>query len=206
MVVSIKSISIEEAERGIYFDFEGFKNKSPAIAGFFYEEQFHQVILDPRLKSAADAKSLPQENLQEVIKKLLAEREANNRFIIAFSIHELKIIKDHCQIDVKEYYKNALGFVKRWKSTYYKSVELEKNSLDQFLTTIGYDVPKHLGKGSATKRLKAVIDMLETKGDYGKLTRVKKAQWTKLLDYNRHDVVGLRTLIMQAASQMKDRS
>ena len=71
------------------------------------------------------------------------------------------------------------------------------------LPTVDYEVPKHLGKGNATKRLNAVTDMLEKRGEYLELTAVAKGKWTKLLDYNKHDVLGLKALVEQAAKDME---
>ena len=205
MIAKINSISVEEATRGIYLDFEGFKDHSPSIIGIFHNNQFQQIVLDPKLKSAAEERSLPQGELVDVIKRLLLECEANHRSLIAFSTHELNVIRTYCDIDVTDKYKNALKFVKRWKWRFHRDIELERKSLDQFLglPMIHYGVPKHLGKGNATKRLKAVIDMLEKRGDFSSLTPVKKAQWTKLLDYNKHDVLGLRALVVHASAEME---
>ena len=45
--------------------------------------------------------------------------------------------------------------------------------------------------------------MLEKRGEYSKLTAVAKAKWTKLLDYNRHDVLSLKALTVHAAQGLE---
>jgi hypothetical protein len=205
MVAKTNSIALHEATNGVYIDFEGQKKHPPALIGILCDDQFQQIVLDPRLKSAADAKSLPQDSLRDVVGRLIQECRAGNRCLIAFSTYELNVIKTYCDIDVSDHYKNALKFSKRWKWHFHRDINLDKNSLDQFMTlpTVNYEVPKHLGKGNAAKRLNTVTDMLEKRGEYSKLTAVAKAKWTKLLDYNEHDVRGMRTLVLQAARDME---
>ena len=196
-----RRISTYQAERGIYLDFEGFKGKPPAIAGICVENDFHQIVLDSTLRSAAEAKNLNCESFCEFVRCLMEECERDNRFIIAFSSHEMSVIQRDCGIDVSRRYKNGLRIAKRWKWHYHRDIRLDHNSLDQFLELPGvdYEVPKHLGKGNATSRLKAVVAGLARSDDYAKLTPTQKGKWTKLLDYNRHDVLGLRALILRAA-------
>ena len=126
MVAKINSISLEEATRGIYIDFEGRKDHPPALVGILYDNQFQQIVLDLRLKSAANAKSLRCESLKDVINGLLEECYEGNRHLIAFSTHELNVIRTHCDIDVSDQYKNALKFAKRWKWHFHRDVEFEK--------------------------------------------------------------------------------
>ena len=205
MSAHMRRISVFQAKRGIYLDLEGFKDKPPAIAGISIDSDFRQVVFDPVLKSAAEDKGLSMENLDSFIKGLQEECERNSRFIIAFSIFELNVIQNYCGIDISRCFKNSLRLAKRWKWKFHKDIELQRNSLDQFLTLpgINYEIPKHLGKGNATKRLKAVREMLERCGDYTKLTSTKKRQWTNLLEYNRHDVLGMQALTMRAAEDMR---
>ena len=200
----MRQISVDQAQRGIYIDFEGFKDKPPAIIGLFIDGNFKQVVLDSDFKHAARAKGLPVEDLHQVVERLKADCEQEGRCIIPLSTYELSLIERVCSIDISRYYKNGLAIAKRWRWHFHPNIELTRNSLDEFLSLPGvdYEVPVHLGKGNATKRLQAVASGLRHHDEYARLTTVQKGKWTKLLDYNRHDVLGLRALTLRAAQEL----
>jgi hypothetical protein len=50
---SEKKISLAEAERVIYIDFEGFVKEAPALIGIQVEDNFEQLVLDARFSGAA---------------------------------------------------------------------------------------------------------------------------------------------------------
>ena len=200
----MKQVSVDQAQRGIYIDFEGFKDKPPAIIGLFIDGNFNQVVLDSDFEHAARAKGLAVEDLRQVVERLKSDCERDGRFIIAFSMHELSLIERVCGIDISRYYKNGLAIAKRWRWHFHRNIELTRNSLDEFLSlpSVDYKVPGHFRKGIATKRLKAVAAGLCRHDEYSRLTAVQKGKWTKLLDYNRHDVLGLRALTLRAAQDL----
>ena len=70
--------------------------------------------------------------------------------------------------------------------------------LKSYLTAIDFPRGSHLGEKKSTSRLKAVIDMLKRKKAYQALTPVVKAKWTKLLDHNKIDVLGMKALVLRA--------
>ena len=160
---------------------------------------------DPALAFAAKAQGIQVESLGDLIGRLLAECEQNSRFIIAFSTYEQFVIKRDLDIDISTRYKNALRFVRRWKAEYFSEVTLKKISLDEFLQLpeVGYEVPRHLKKGQAMKWLRSILGGLEKRGDYSKLTPKQKESWENLLEYNRHDVFGLRAVVQRASQDMK---
>jgi hypothetical protein len=55
--------------------------------------------------------------------------------------------------------------------------------------------PIHLGIEKTTSRIKHVKDQLIARESFDALTPVAKAKWTKLLDHNRHDVMGMERLV-----------
>jgi hypothetical protein len=205
MLKHMKKIKRFQVRQGIYLDFEGFEEQKPALAGVLIDDNFQQVVLDPALKNAAEAKELRIESLDSLIDRLLAECERNSRFIIAFSIYEQDVIRRELGIDISTRYKNALRFARRWKAKYLPEVTLEKNSLDEFLQLpeVGYEVPGHLEKGQATKWLRSVLGGLEKRSEYSKLTPKQRESWDSLLEYNRHDVLGLNTLVKRASQDLK---
>ena len=201
----MRRIKPHQANRAIYLDFEGFKGKPPAIAGFSFDNQFEQVVLDPVLEGAAAAHGLSVLTLDEFVRNLLDECKTNGRFIIAFSDHERAVILRELDLDIRNYYKNALRLANRWRHKYHPHEEWGKASLARYLELPGidYEIPSHLGKGSATARLRSVSEGLETRGDYAKLVASQKKKWADLLEYNRHDVLALEYLTRKAAEELK---
>lgn len=56
----------------------------------------------------------------------------------------------------------------------------------------------YLGVKQTTQRIKAVEDMLARKGVCELLTPVNKAKWTKLLEHNKIDVLGMKKLVYKS--------
>jgi len=72
-----------------------------------------------------------------------------------------------------------------------------QRALSNFRKLIDYPLPSHLGNRQTTQRIKAVKDMLARRGEYKNLTPVVKGKWTKVLEHNMHDVLGMQTLIQK---------
>ena len=65
----------DEASSAIYIDFEGFTDQAPALIGILKDNVFTQVVLDDRLKSAAEAKDLRVDTGSNVLSELLSQAE-----------------------------------------------------------------------------------------------------------------------------------
>jgi hypothetical protein len=195
-------ISQNEAERAIYIDFEGFEDASPSLLGILVGESFEQVVFDNRLSLAAKAKRLPSETLQECISRLQTRSTAESRLIIAYSQHEKNVIRNFANVDLTGSYRDARMILKRWKNSCHRHAPISGWGLKDFFTFMNYPRGTYLGERKTTSRLKAVADMLEKKGSYELLTPVVKAKWTKLLEHNKIDCMGMRDLILHAAKEL----
>lgn len=60
------SISIADAEKAIYVDFEGFEDQPPSLLGILIDGSLTQVILDSRLTPAAAAKGCQTATIADV--------------------------------------------------------------------------------------------------------------------------------------------
>ena len=64
------------------------------------------------------------------------------------------------------------------------------------MPVVGYPGADKAGRGWPSKALQVVRDHLERKGPTeSALTKGAKARWSKLITYNRHDVLGLEHLL-----------
>ena len=196
------AISLDEARRAIYIDFEGFEDASPSLIGILIGESFEQVVFDPSLVLAAEAKGLPIESLQKCISRLQIQSSAESRLIIAYSQHEKNVILNYANVDLTGLYRDARKILKRWKNKYHRDLTIQGWGLKDFFTFMNYPRGTYLGERKTTSRLRAVADMLERRRAYDLLTPVVKAKWTKLLEYNRIDCSGMRDLILHAMREL----
>ena len=197
-----KRITQQEAQRAFYIDFEGFVDQSPALLGILVEDEFEQVALQQSLKSAADFKGMRTMTLQEILNELQERCLHEKRHLVAFSMHEFEVAKEHAQIDLSPFYKNALKIAKRWKRRMGLDPRHQIRTLKDYLAWLQYPLPRHLGNQVATRRLADVIAMSERRGSFDACTPVVKAKWTKLLQYNQNDCEGTKFLTTLTTKQL----
>ena len=197
------SISSTEAGRAIYIDFEGFQDKSPSLIGVLIEDKFEQIVLEPELGSAASAKSMRLANLDDEVLRLIDLSRQEDRYIVAYSQHELNVIKEYADRDISDIYRDARMIAKKWKVKFHRESAAKCKALKDYLSFIEYPRGAYLGEKKSTSRIKAVQEMIRTRGEYEKLTPVAKAKWTKLLEHNEIDCKGMKALVLRAAQELE---
>ena len=201
------NLSKEDFKKAIFIDFEGFMNKPPALVGYLYDQKFVQVVFDDALKPAALAKGLPVREGKVEVANLLMLAKYEGRRIVAYTQFDKNVVFEQFGVDLSPVYADArliaVKWLRRLKSTHptwwktHPNWDIEK-TLKSFLELIGYDRPPHLGLEKTTSRIKHVRDQLIRWGSFEKLSPVAKAKWTKLLDHNSHDVLGMTQLVQRA--------
>ena len=197
------SLTPEMVRRAIYIDFEGFMDKAPSLIGVAINSKFYQVALDDGLRLAADAKKIPVRSGDQLARGLLERAMRENRRIVAFSPCEKRICRKYYQLDLSPVYADANRVVKRWVAKAYPELKRRPKSLKAYLRLIGYKRATCLGERQAAQRIRAVRGMCLKRGSYEALTGCVKAKWTKLLEYNKIDVLGMRELCHRAVSKRK---
>ena len=184
----------EEAESAIYIDFEGFEDKKPSMIGTLIGEKFEQVIFDETLRLAAEFNDLSFIPIELYLTTLRDKAVAEGRRIVAYSSHEKTMFQQHANLDISAQYADARLIAKVLR----RKLEPDRprpKALKEYFELIGYNRPAYLGERLTTSRIRAVADMLGKRKSFQSLTPVVKAKWTKLLQHNKHDVVGMRALI-----------
>jgi len=199
-----KKLTLKQAERGIYIDFEGFQDAAPSLIGILVDEHFEQVVLAEELILAGEAKNMRPSTFEEVVGELILLCKNENRKIIAFSQYEANTISEYANIDIRPFYKDARKIAKRWYNTFYYESKPRPRALKEFLEFIEYPRGKYLGNQKSTSRIKNVQEMLQKKGSYHEITSVAKAKWTKLLKHNQIDCEGMKALMIRAAKELSD--
>lgn len=189
------TISVSEGKRAIYIDFEGFEDHPPSFIGVLVDGNFEQIILDERLSLAAQAKGLAVKSGTGVIGSLLKKATDEGRRIVAYSQHEKQVCLKHYGIDLSPVYADARFIAKKWRTRALSMIEPKPRSLKDYLTIIGYERGAYLGDKQSTQRIRAVQEMLLKKGNYADLTATVKAKWSKVLEHNSIDVMGMEALV-----------
>lgn len=110
-----KQISLTEAQRAIFIDFEGFVKETPSLISISIEKSFEQIVLTEDLRPAANAKNLRFIDGNTLIKQLVNQAKKENRRIVAFSTHELTKCREYFNVDLSPFYCNANSVAKAWK-------------------------------------------------------------------------------------------
>lgn len=196
------TISFTEAERAIYIDCEGFQHQSPAVIGILIGDCLEQVVLDPQLEPVARARNHRFTLFASEASRLRNLAIKDGRLIVAYTQHESNLFRRFANIDIGDCYCDAHKLAKRWRNRLHPDIPINNWGLIEFLRVIRFPRGSYLGSKKSTKRIKAVRDMLLSKGSYQLLTPVKKAQWTKLLKHNEIDCRGMRALVIHAALEL----
>lgn len=195
-------ISPAEAEKAIYVDCEGFEDQSPSLIGVLIGDELEQIVLDPELQPVAIARCHRVISFGEEASRLRHLSTREDRLVVAFSQHEKNLFSTYAQIDISERYRDARMIAKKWRNRLYPDIPIDGWDLKAFLKFIGFSRGTYLGHRRSTKRIKAVRDMIRTRGSYEALTSVTKAKWTKLLQHNEIDCRGMRALVVRAAIEL----
>jgi hypothetical protein len=198
-----RRISLAQAERAIYVDLEGFQDKASALVGILVGDTLEQVVFDPELRMAAEAKGLRVSSFPTEAARILDQAIREDRVVVGYTRHERDLFAKWGGVDLGEHYRDAHKIAKRWKNRLHHGEPIAGWGLKDFLSFIEYEVPSHLGRANTTKRLRAVLEMLPGRGSYEALSSTKKRQWTNLLTYNQHDCRGMRELVLRAARELE---
>ncbi|WP_373071061.1 hypothetical protein [Gemmatimonas sp.] len=206
-----------EARRAIYLDFEGTEVDPPSLLGAACDSDWHAVVIEralhPLAGHGADRLAVSTGGLSVSLRELRHRAERENRRLFAWSSHELDVISSVVTTDADrqwwaEHLENALPPARRWAHSHQvvlPRVQLPKghrrtrNHLGRYLAAIGYAVPSGAGPGYTASRIRTLRGQLARRKSYKALTPVAKAKWTKLCAHNRHDCLGLASLVQRLA-------
>jgi hypothetical protein len=196
-----QSLTSKMVKNAIYIDFEGLMDRTPSLIGVAIGSKFYQAALDDGLRLAAAAKKIQVREGDDLVRDLLERAIREKRRIVAFSPCEKRICRKYYQLDLSPVYADANRIVKNWVAKAYPELKHRPKSLKAYLKLIGYERAACLGERQAAQRIRAVRGMCGRRGAYEALTGCVKAKWTKLLEYNKIDVLGMRELCRRAVSR-----
>jgi hypothetical protein len=208
----------DEAARALYVDFEGRIGKPPILLGCARRPGrgavpwVWQALLDPLFDPLAEADGLPMLSIADAIERIVMRAEAHDVPIVAWSEHELRVVRAHCEPVLVERFErrfvNARKVASRWTGRLPADARPPSKRLADYLTFIGHDVPDGAGLDVAADAIRVLTGALERGRGATGLTIVQRRHWTRLRDHNRHDCDGMRDVCIRAARELEaaDRS
>jgi hypothetical protein len=207
-------------KQGIYIDFEGTQTDPPVMLGIFWvtpdgEEHFEQLIFNPILDSAAQAKGkesgdgacIVVGSLEAAFTRALELSEELGVPIVEWSFREEQVL-DASRLSetmirrIKSRILNGLPVARRWARRTQERSALKPDrrgkryTLSNFAKLTGYDVPSLYGAGNSASRVREVLRQIERRGDYRLITGVAKRKWHSFLKHNEHDLRATRHVML----------
>ena len=214
-------LSRADAARAVYIDFECLKTTPPhpALLGVLIGadgEDFEQLVADERLAPARVAKreGLRPVDLPDAAGELVAMARADDRRLIGWSFFDrdrLAAARPDLTDDIARLYVNALQIARPWRRAVYPDVAIEpedpfaaRHTLDKYARLAGYPAAAAIDKAAPATWIRHVLNqMTATGGSYRRTTSETKRDWHRLLEYNRHDCLALRHIVLKAARELE---
>jgi hypothetical protein len=193
----------------IWLDVERRKaDTEPALTSVHWPDGLTTYVHDPILERSAKAWKLEFQPWAQLAARIVRRAIATNSLIAGYSIPERDLLMAARPEDaewIKANYLNAnaaRSFKKHRPELYTEACRTagrrDSPGLKDFLMlpAVGYRYPKYLRDvqpGSILGRLRDLLDKRE--GVHRELTKAAKRDWRKLIEYNRHDVLGMIHLV-----------
>ena len=226
MATKAEPLTVSEAQRAIYIDFEGFKGKPPTFFGWVWAvgkkasddhiaciHDIHDKALQPlvgEVELPPGAVGTYEQRPFSVGQSIndLARRAGNqDRRIVSWSTHEMiQIAESELSPSLlrmfEHNYRDGKITAKKWFKQMDLSTAKQTNTLVRYLGQARYPLPDTYGSGQTTKRLKSVLGGIENKGSWSRLRPSQQKNWEGVLLHNFVDCHGLRHVIKTAANAL----
>ena len=197
-----------DALRALYIDFEGNKGQPPVLLGVHrvgrgQHPHVQQDVTDPAFEGLVP-RYLP---LLDAVRNVVVRAEKNGRLIVAWTEHELKVVRRDCAVDpdlvarFEARYVNAYSVAKRWCYWAHGGDKPAKRTLYAWLSLIGWPVSEEAEAGHVGATLTSMRTTLEAGRE---LAPSQLAAWDRLVAHNHLDCVGLRRLCLAASAELGD--
>ena len=204
-------ISPGDASRALYIDFEGEKDRAPVLLGCANrlgrgtKPWVWQGITNPLFEPLARADEIELFSLPDAVERILQRAERKDRLIVAWSEHELDVVKDYCPEKLDRFqsrYVNARTLAVQWRNKCHAGQKPPTNTLPDYLVLIAYEVSQGARPGRAGETIRIVRKALQTGHGIQGLTENQLRRWRDLREHNLHDCAGLRAVCLEAAREV----
>jgi hypothetical protein len=195
-------LSDAEALRALYIDFEGEKDRAPVLLGVHRRGRgdrpfVHHHVLDPAF--AFDGSAV---TLEAAVVNIVQRAESGDRRIVAWSEHELDVIRDaigetELLHRFERRFANARRVAERWRNRDCAGDTPPDNRLASYLAMIGYSIPDEALAGDVGQTIRDIRGRF----DRGlEPTDGQRERWRRLIEHNRHDCIGMRRVCLLAST------
>jgi hypothetical protein len=143
--------------------------------------------------------------LPDAVGRILQRAERKDRLIVAWSEHELGVVKGYCPKHLDRFHArfvNARTFAVHWRNKCHGGRKPATNTLADYLALIEYEVPEAAEPGRAGETIRAVRRAFEKGLGIAGLTENQLRRWRDLREHNLHDCAGMRTVCLKAAREV----
>lgn len=212
-------LSPQEARQALYLDFEGRKSQPPVLLGLARRpgrnlgpgELPHvwQLVLDPLFAPLASGTDLGRASLPAAIERIVTRAETEERLIVAWSEHELTVVRDYCPPALAARFErrfvNARAVALHWINACHRDWRPTEQRLADYLALIGYVVPAEAGPGRVGETLEIISNALAKGRGLAGLTPNQLQRWAQLREHNAHDCAGMRQVCLRATKELEAR-
>jgi hypothetical protein len=202
-----KRMTNVEAVRALYIDFEGEKGQPPVLLGLNHRgggtrPRVHQVLLDPAFAPLG----LEVRPLHRAIELVVRRAEVQDRRIVAWSQHELGIVRTLAAEDpalvarFEARFANARSVATWWRNRVHDGDRPATNRLADYLAYARIAVPADARGGDVGE----IIRLIRARLDRGlPPTDGQRVRWGNLLEHNSFDCFGMRRVCLRAAAELE---
>jgi hypothetical protein len=194
---SSAKLTVEEAKRAIYIDYEGNMKLPPTLIGWYVDGVYKASILEPFFETCENrykAKGIFLEDHTQLALRLIQQAEDENRLIVSWSEHDYllmsKVLMPKDFERLKLVYRNAIRTARPWYRKKYGPLP-DKASLDFFEDLLGFQVPERFGLGLVGKALGLIRGQIQEGRSYAQLTNAAREGWTTVVRHNKLDLEGM---------------
>ena len=170
-------------------------------------ERVWQAVTDEQFEPLARADEIELLELSDAVERILQRADSKDRLIVAWSEHELDVVRDHCpeKLDrLRARYVNARSVAVHWRNRCHGGLMPASNALADYLALIGHAVPEGAGPGRAGATIGILRTALKKNRGVAGLTENQRHRWRDLREHNRHDCAGMRRVCLQAAREVAE--
>ncbi|MGV1045515.1 hypothetical protein [Limnohabitans sp.] len=189
-----QKITPAELVRAIFVDYEGNIDRHPTLLGWRIDGKTHGAIVEETFSTCSNryrAKEVAFQPHHQLAKNLLAQACDEDRVIVSWSEHDLKLLK--AVIPQKEHsylhgrYRNAIPTAKSW---YRQSMQERspQGDLAFFCQLLGFPIPLRFGTGKVGQGLRLLRGQLQEGRLYSELTPKARASWVVVVKHNDLDL------------------
>jgi hypothetical protein len=193
-------------------DFEGQTDQPPVLLGSARRNgtggylPVWQCVTDPTFEPLAARGGMEVLDLHAAVVRILQRAEKNDRQIVAWSNHELDVVREYCPDLLERFearYVNARTFAEYWRNKCHDRDKPDVATLANYLRLIGHEVPVEYGPGKVGETIRRIRNAVEKGQGIAGLTADQLRRWEDLRAHNRHDCVGMRKVCLRAAGEIE---